>query len=144
MVLTAQEASGALPEEIETALGGPQRGERSEGEIARWGQTYESASGEMVAMDLRLYETPEAAADRFAEESDPRRYPEDFDVADVGDETEWGVSESFDGRLFTNVFLRVDRVLALLAVGPSEEEQRAALLLLAQTLAERIEAAIQG
>ncbi len=143
MVLTAQEAREALPEEVETALGGPERGDRTKGEVARWAQTYETAGGEMVVMDLRLYETAEAAADRFVKESDPRRDSEDFDVADVGDEAGWGVSESFDGRHFTNVHLRVDRVLALLAVGPSEQEQRAALLLLAQTLAENIEVTLE-
>ena len=144
MVLTAREVREALPEEVETALGGPERGERSEGEVARWAHRYESAGGETVVMDLRLYETADAAADRFAKESDPSRDPEHFDVADVGDEAEGSVSESFDGRLFTNAFLRVDRVLVLLAVGPSEEEQRAVLLTLAERLAEKVEAALEG
>ncbi len=144
MVLTAQDAREALPEEIETALGWPVMVDRTEGHVARWAQRYQSAGGEMVEMDLRLYETAESAADRFAAESVPRRDPEDFDVVDVGDEAKWGVSESFDGRLFTNVFLRVDRVLALLAVGPSDQEQGAVLLQLAQKLAENIEAALEG
>ncbi len=144
MALTAQEVREALPEEVETSLGGPERGERSEGEVARWAQRYESAGGEMVAMDLRLYETAAAAAERFAKESDPSRDPEHFDITDVGDEAEGGVSESPDGLLFTNTFLRVDRVLVLLAVGPSEEEQRAVLLALAERLAEKVEAALEG
>ncbi len=144
MALTAQEVRKVLPEEVETSLAGPERGERSEGEVARWGQRYESAGGEMVAMDLRLYETAAAAADTFAKESDPSRDPEHFDVADVGDEAEGSVSESPDGLLFTNAFLRVDRVLVLLAVGPSEEERRAALLALAERLAEKVEAALEG
>ena len=134
----------ALSEEVETTLGGPERGERSEGEVARWAQKYESDGGEMVAVDLRLYETADAAADRFAKESDPRRDPEHFDVADVGDEAEGSVSESSDGRLFTNAFLRVDKVLVLLAVGPSEEEQRAVLLALAERLGEKVEVALEG
>ena len=148
MVLTAQEAREALPEEVETALGGPDRGQRSEGEVARWAQTYESAGGEMVAMVLRLYETADVARKRFLVESDPAKDTEGveivrFDVGDIGDEAEGSVSESFDGRLFTNAFLRVDRVLALLAVGPSEQEQRAVLLALAQKLAENIEATLE-
>lgn len=143
MVLTAQEVREALPEEVETALGGPQRVERTEGEVARWGQTYESAGGETVAMDLRLYESAEAAADRFAKESDPSREPEDFDVPDIGDEAEASASRSMGGSSLT-LFLRVDRVLALLYVGPSEEEQRAVVLALAERLAEKIEAALEG
>jgi hypothetical protein len=148
MVPTAQEVREALPEGIETARGFPQRGERSEGEIARWSQFYESTGGEVVTMDLRLYETADVARKRFLVESDPARDPEGveivrFDVGDIGDEAEGSVSESFDGRLFTNVFLRVDRVLALLAVGPSEQEQRTALLPLAQKLAEKIEATLE-
>ena len=94
-------------------------------------------------MDLRLYETAAAAADTFAKESDPSRDPEHLDVVDVGDEAEGSVSESSDGRLFTNAFLRVDRVLVLLAMGPSEEEQRAVLLALAERLAEKVEAALE-
>ena len=144
MALTAQEVREALSEEVETTLGGPERGERSEGEVARWAQKYESDGGEMVAVDLRLYETADAAADRFAKESDPRRDPEHFDVADVGDEAEGSVSESSDGRLFTNAFLRVDKVLVLLAVGPSEEEQRAVLLALAERLGEKGGVALEG
>ncbi len=144
MALTAQEVREALPEEAETALGWPERGERSEGEVARWAQKYESAGGEMAVMDLRLYETAAAAADRFAKESDPSRDPVHFDVADVGDEAKGSVSESSDGRLFTNALLRVDKVLVLLAVGPDEEVQRAVLLALAERLAEKVEAALEG
>lgn len=149
MLPTAQEASEALADQVGPGVGGSQRPERSRGEVARWGQTYESPSGEAVAMDLRLYETADAAADRFVKESDPRRDPEGVeitrcDVDDIGDEAEGSVSESFDGRLFTNVILRVDRVLALLSVGPSEEQQRAVLQPLAERLAEKIEGVIQG
>ncbi len=149
MVLTAQEVREALPEGIETARSFPQRVERSEGEIARWSQFYESTGGEVVTTDLRLYETADVARKRFLVESDPAKDPEGveivrFDVGDIGDQAEGSVSESFDGRLFTNVFLRVDRVLVLLVVGPSEEEQRAVLLALAERLAEKVEAALEG
>lgn len=105
-----------------------------------------------VSTTFLLFETAEDASKGFLDLTRSAMGPgpgveiEQFDAGPIGDEAYGQVTRL--PQVYTSVvfFLRVDRVLANLSLvlGLSDEERQEEVLQLAQRLAEKIEAAVQG
>ncbi len=150
-LLTVQEMEELLPGQEWTGVIGAHLNvteeEGATGLVAGLGGTWSSgASGLDITANIRLYETADAAAEQYLERSGLALTPgpgveiEEFDSGDIGDASVSLVART--PEVYTFVLLRVDRVLAdILSAGPGEHEPEE-LQLVAQKLAEKIEAAI--
>ncbi len=149
-LLTVQEMEELLPgQEWTGSFGGRlavTEEEEAAGLVAGLGGAWSSgASGLEITANVRLYESADAAAEQYLERSGLALTPgsgveiEEFDSGDIGDASVSLVART--PEVYTFVLLRVDRVLADISAGPGEHEPEE-LQLVAQKLAEKIEAAI--
>ncbi len=103
-----------------------------------------------VSTLLLLFETAEDAGKQFQEmsrlalEGGPGVEIEQFDAAGIGDEAHGQVNRT--PEVYTSVLLRVDRVVVdiSLPLGLTDEDMRDAARQLAQKLAEKIQASLEG
>ncbi len=97
-------------------------------------------------MTLSLYETADAAMEGFEEglrvEPGPGVEIEQFDASGIGDEAHGQVNRT--PEVFTVVSLRLDRVVADIVWAAAGGERSEEIRLLAQRLAEKIEAGIES
>ena len=148
MILTPQEVSEVLPGPAWTEGGVVLLGEMGDelppGAVAFWGEVV-AGDGE-VTMALSLYETADAAMEGFEEglrvEPGPGVEIERFDATGIGDEAHGQGNRT--PEVFTVVFLRIDRVVADIVWAAAGGERSEEIRLLAQRLAEKIEAGIES
>lgn len=99
----------------------------SKGQRAAWVAVQESQGAEVITTELRMYETADGASDAMQDSLERA-----------------GRKGEFSEDVSTTVFLRVDTVVASVNLAGSEGEKRGKVKQLARTLAEKIEAPIQG
>lgn len=155
MVLTVEEVGEVFPDQGWRVFTQPQEffGEEPPlGWVAAWIASYnpeQVADVLEVTTLLLLFETAEDASEQFldsrsAEEPGPAVKIEQFDAGGIGDEARGQVNRT--PEVYTSVLLRVDRVLVDISIplGLTNENRREEARQLAQKLAVKIEAAIQG
>jgi hypothetical protein len=166
MVRTAEEVGEALPglapvqqthvgpvsneDEIDRAIDPDVRRAdiQKYGRVSGYEASYSPLDGEEeILIMLELYQTPEGASGFLRDMlEDPQTFGglDEFDASGIGDEAGGRTGEPIPGVPATGIVLRVDRVVAVVSISQSEEDVRDGVRQLAEKVARRVEAALEG